>query len=828
MKSTWTKALIEHLAALLIFLVLGFVFCSPVLDGKKLFQSDMMHYQGMQKEAADYYQATGDLPMWTNSMFGGMPSYVIFTGPSTNKIGILNKILTLGLPNPVDMFFVLMMGMYVFLTVMDVRYWIRIMGAIAYGFTTFTVVSMDAGHITKVMSMAYMAPVLAGMILTYRGRYIAGASLTAVAAAVQIYYNHPQITYYTLLIAVCLAVAAGINAFREKQLPRFLKASVLLAIAGGMAVLPAMDNLLIMKEYTNYTIRGSQSELTLNQQDLANKKSGGLDINYAFQWSYGKGETFTLLLPHLVGGSTGEALSTNSSTYKALIEIGVPPARAEAAVNSASWQLYWGAQPFTSGPAYIGAIICFLFVLSLLIIKSWHKWWLVAATVIGIVLSWGANFPELNNFLFYHLPLYSKFRAPTMALAIPQVTMVILACWALQELVYGNQSKAQLQQYLKMAFYVTTGLVILLALGGSVLYPFSGPADNAFLARYARQLGGDAPAARLLGALKQDRSAALRTDGIRALILIIVAFAALWYFLKDKLKAGYAVLIITAAVLFDLFQIDKTYMNENNFNDAVQMADYITPSAADEQILKDKDPYYRVINLTTNPFLDANTSYFHKSVGGQSPAKLWIYEDLIEHQLTKNNMAVFNMLNTKYFIVPDQQSGQPIAQLNPGALGNAWFVKAISWVPDANTEMRALDHFNPKDTVIIDQRFRATTGAFTPAADSSATITLTKYGLNALKYTAQNNGEGLAVFSDIYYPAGWKAYIDGKESPIIRVNYALRGLKIPAGKHEIDFKFEPATFFLGRKIAGISSVLLLVLVAAGFGWTAWKSRSAVE
>lgn len=823
MKFIKSKALLQHLAAIGIFVALALVFCSPVLDGKQLFQSDMMHYQGMSKEASDYYKATGDLPMWTNSMFGGMPSYVIFTGPSTNRIGIVNKLLTLWLPNPADMFFVLMIGMYVFLTVVNIRYWISIMGAIAYGFATFTVVSMDAGHITKVMSMAYIAPVLAGMILAYLGRYIAGACLTALAAAVQIYYNHPQITYYTLIMAICLAVAAGIHAFREKQLPAFFKATVLLVIAGVLAVLPAMDNLLIMKEYTKYTIRGSQSELTLNQQDKDHKKSGGLDIDYAFQWSYGKGETFTLLLPHLVGGSTNEKLSTGSSTFKALTEIGVPPAKAEEAVNSGGWQLYWGGQPFTSGPAYIGAIICFLFVLSLLIIKSWHKWWLVAATIIGIVLSWGSNFPELNNFLFYHLPLYSKFRAPTMALVIPQVSMVILACWALQELIYGDLPKAFLQQHLKMAFFVTGGLVVLLALAGSILYPFSGPGDGAFLSRYAQMLGGEIPAAKLLSALKQDRSAILRADGIRALILIVVAFAAMWFFLQGKLKAGLTVGIIAVAVLFDLFQLDKSYMNENNFSEA-PLAGYISPSATDEQILQDKDPYYRVINLTTNPFLDANTSYFHKSVGGQSPAKLWIYEDLIEHQLTKNNMAVFNMLNTKYFIVPDRQSGQPTVQRNPGALGNAWFVKAIHWVPDANTEMTALDQFNPKDTAIIDQRFQSVTGTFTPAADSNARVALTKYGLNQLQYTAQNSGEGLAVFSDIYYPAGWQAFIDGKETPIIRVNYALRGLKIPAGKHEIIFKFEPATFFLGRKISAISSVLLLIGVAIGFIWSAWKSR----
>lgn len=827
MKSGRINTLIPHLGALVLFVALAFAFCSPVLEGKQLLQSDMVHYKGMQKEAADYYAATGDIPLWTNSMFGGMPTYVIYTGPSVNKIGFLNRVFALYLPNPVDMFFVLMMGMYVLLCILDFKYWISITGAIAYGFATFTITSIDAGHITKVMCMAYIAPILGGIILTYRKQYLAGGCLTALAAAVQIYNNHPQITYYTGIMAICLAVAAGIQAFREKQLPAFFKASVILVLAGILAMLPAMENLLLMKEYTPYTIRGSQSELTTDQPGKPAQKSGGLDIAYAFQWSYGKGETFTMLLPHLVGGASGEKLSTNSHVYQTLTDIGVPPAQAAEAVERPSWQLYWGGQPFTGGPVYIGAIICFLFILGLFIVNSWHKWWLVAATLIGVMLSWGSNFPVVNNFLFYHLPLYSKFRAPTMALVIPQVTMVILACWSLQELLYGKQTKAWLQQHLRMALYVTGGLVLLLAIGGSMLYTFNGPGDGNFLARYTQMLGGEIPAARLLNALKQDRSSILRADGIRALVFILIAFAALWFFLKEKLKPGYAVGIIAFAVLFDLFQVDKNYLNEDSFMEASNLENYIAPSPADEMILRDKDPYYRVLNATTNPFLDANTSYFHKSVGGQSPAKLWIYEDLIEHQLTKNNMAVFNMLNTRYFIVPDQQSGQPVAQRNPGALGNAWFVKAIQWAPNANAEMKALDHFNPADTVIIDRRFQQTAGAFTPMADSNAHITLNKYGLNELTYTAVNTGTGLGVFSDIYYPAGWKAFIDGKETPILRVNYALRGLVVPAGKHDIVFRFEPATFFLGRKISAVSSILLLVLVAVGFIMTWWQQGKKV-
>ncbi|MFY0256308.1 YfhO family protein [Chitinophaga sp. 30R24] len=822
MKPIWFRALIPHLGAILLFIAIAFVFCSPVMQGKQLFQSDMMHFKGMEKEAHDYYNKTGDIPLWTNSMFGGMPTYVIFTGPSSNKITVINQLLTLYLPNPVNLFFVLMLGMYVLLCVLDFRYWIRIIGAVAYGLATFTVVSIVAGHITKVMSMAYMAPVLAGMILTYRGRYVAGACLTALAAAVQIYNNHPQITYYTFLIALCTVVAAFIHACRSRQLPLFFKASALLVMAGILAILPAMDNLLIMREYTPYTIRGSQSELTLNKKDQP--KSNGLAINYAFQWSYGKGETFTLLLPHLVGGSSDEKLSTSSHTYKTLLKIGIKPDAAKQVMSTSSWPLYWGGQPFTGGPVYIGVIICFFFILALFMVNSWHKWWLLAATLMSIVLSWGGNFPELNNFLFYHLPLYNKFRTPTMALVIAQVTMIVLACWGLQELLYGNTDKTSREQHLKVTLFVTGGLVLLMAIGGSFLYPFNGPGDNALLERYAQMLGGDIPAAQLLSALKQDRSSLLQTDGIRALLLITVVFAAGWYFLKSKLKAPYAIAIIGVTVLFDLFQLDKSYLNEDNFSEAAQLENYIAPSAADQQILQDKDPYYRVLNVTTNPFLDANCSYFHQSIGGQSPAKLWLYEDLITYQLTKNNKAVLNMLNTKYFIVPDPTSGQPAAQRNQSALGNAWFVKYIQWAPDANSEMQALNHFSPKDTVIIDQRFQPLVGNFQPIADSNAHITLTKYGLNQLEFKSANTATGLAVFSDIYYPAGWKALIDGKETPILRVNYALRGLKVPAGNHAIIFKFAPTTFFLGRKISSISSWVLLILVACGFVWTAVKPR----
>jgi hypothetical protein len=432
------------------------------------------------------------------------------------------------------------------------------------------------------------------------------------------------------------------------------------------------------------------------------------------------------------------------------------------------------------------------------------------------VLSWGHNFPAINNFLFNHLPFYNKFRTPTMALVIAQLTMATLAVMALQEILYGEKDKKFLSLNFRVATLVTAGLICLLAFGGSFIYRFSGPGDSSLLNRYAQMLGSEISAARLLSAIRQDRAALLNKDGLRALFFLLLAAVPIWYALQGKLKSVYAAGIVSLAMVIDMFSIGKQYMNDNNFTEA-QEARYITPSAADEQILQDKDPYYRVLNLTTNPYLDANTSYFHKSIGGQSPAKLWIYEDLIEHQLYKNNMDVLNMLNTRYFIMQDPATGKVAAQRNPAALGNAWFVKAIDWVPDANSEMSALDHFNPADTVVIDQRFKPVVGDLHPYADSSSGIVLTQYGLNQLAFKSKNSQEGIGVFSDIYYPGGWKAYIDGKETPIIRVNYALRGLKIPAGEHSIDFKFEPEIFFTGRKISFIASIGTIILVLLGFG-----------
>jgi hypothetical protein len=819
MKQNWLKAILPHLAAIGIFLLLAVVYCSPVLEGKVVNQADMKNVEGMAKEAKDYYEATGERPLWTNSMFSGMPSYVIYTGPGSNKMGYMNWVITLKTPFPINMLFLAMMSMYLLLCILDFKYWIRVMGAIAFAFCSYNVIIIDVGHITKMFDIALMPAVLAGIILTYRGKLLTGAALTGLATGMLIYNNHLQIIYYTLIMVGCLAVGAFVHALREKQLPQFFKASVLLAIAGALAVLTSMDSLMILREYTEYTMRGSKSELTLDQGDVAQKKSTGLDIDYAYDWSYGKAESGTFLIPGYVGNSSAQKLGTSSNFGEQMVSLGVPAAQVEQFLGQQKLPVYYGAQSKgTSGPVYIGAIICFLFVLSLLLVKSWHKWWLLAVTVIGFILAWGKNLAFINDFLFYHLPLYNKFRAPAQALVLPSLTFVILGCWGLQEVASSKLTKDALLKKLKGALLITGGILLGFVLIAYFFTGFSSASDASMLTYFSQMMGGEENGKLLIRALEKDRASLLLKDAFRSAIFILIAAAAIWAFLQSKLKWQTAVLIITAAVAIDLLQVDKNYLNNDSFVDDMSYMQVMQPSPADQQIKQDPDPYYRVFNLATSPFDDASPSYFHKNIGGYSPAKLWIYQDLITHQISKQNMHVLNMLNTKYFIVPDQKSGQPVAQQNPGAYGNAWFVKDIIWAPDANTEMKTLDYLNSRDSAVIDKRFAQQLGNFKPAADSSAAIKLTKYSPNKLEYTSHNSQDGFGVFSEIYYPAGWNAFIDGKPTDIIRTDYALRGLKIPAGDHKIEMRFEPTTFYTGLKIAGISSTLLLLLVVGIFGW----------
>jgi hypothetical protein len=817
MKSNWLKIILPHVYAILIFIALSFLFCSPVMEGMQLRQTDNIAWQGAQQEASEYHHKTGIAPLWTNSMFSGMPTYLIMM-PTTNYAYHIHNILTLGLPKPVSFFFLGMLGFYFLLSVMGFRTWINIIGAIAFAFSSFYPVSIAAGHDTKILSMAYMAPVIAGIILTYRGKLLLGGITTSIMLCMLIANNHYQIVYYTLIIAVTMGITYLVHAIRTQTVPQFIKATLVLIVFGLLSLLPSTVSLWTTYEYSKYTMRAGHSELVDEKApDSNNKTKNGLDKDYAFRWSMGIMETFTTLVPDLYGGSNGEKLGPSSKTYQTLTgAVGAPPAQAEQFTEHFS--LYWGPQPFTEGPVYFGAAILFLFVLSLFIIKSWQKWWMLAVAIIGLILAWGNHLAFLNYFLFDHLPMYNKFRAPTMALVLPMLMVPLMACWALNEIIQEKYNKAEFLKILKKAFLITGGICVVLILGSwGGFFEFMAPNDQ--MKAYYEQIFGKNPEVmkQMVDAMIADRASALRADAFRSLILISLVAGFIWMLVNQKMKLPLFLFLTGLVVTVDLLQVDKRYLNKDNFVTPADLSGVFAPSPVDLAIKQDPDPDYRVFNVTSkDPFSDAVTSYHHKSIGGYHAAKLNIYQDLIEHQIYKNNIQVLNMLNTKYIIMADQQ-GQPTYQVNPGALGNAWFVSGINWVDNANAEMSALDHFNPKDTAVIDKRFESSLKGYTFGKDSTSHIKLTEYGLNTMKYTSSNKQDGFAVFSEIYYPAGWNVYIDGKLGEIIRVDYALRGVKIPAGEHKIEMVFAPRAYYLGNTITTYSSIMMWILLLVALG-----------
>lgn len=837
MKAKFKKKLLLHLVAIIAFIVLAFAYCSPVLQGDTVSQGDMTQVEGMSHQSKVYYDKTHIKPLWTNSMFGGMPTYLIYTGPSSNKVVFMNGLTTLWLPSPVNMLFIAMLGMYFLLMVVELKYAVSLVGAIGYGFSSYNVILITAGHVTKLMTMAWMAPVLAGVWLIYKRKYLLGAAVTALSSAVMIYNNHIQVIYYMLIILGVFVVYQFVQAIRTKEWSHFIKATVICLVAAFLAALPASDNLLVTKAYTPYSIRGSHSELTLNSGGKQDYDKGGLSVDYAFQWSLGKLESFSILIPNIVGGPppSGDFLA-GSETYQKLSQMGVG---AQQAAAYAAHFFYWGPQPMTT-PVYFGALICFLFLLSFFVVKSRLKWWALGLTILCFFMAWGSHFAALNDFLFYHLPLYNKFRAPTIILVVPQFLFVILGAWGLNDVVTGKVTKQEAWDGVKKSLYILGGLIILLAVLTGAMTNYAGIND----AGLSQQVGPD-----VMRAIRDDRASLLHKDAFRSLILVVLLFIALWAFIKEKITVVPFFLIVGVLVIFDLFQVDKRYLNDDNFIPTEQYANIIQPTQADQALSADTTDY-RVLNLSVglnNIFNDAITSYFHHSVGGYNPAKLWRYQDLISYQLlpeiqrilgalqAKKTMdssvvqllgssPVLNMLDTKYFII--NPSAPPVP--NPEALGNAWFVNRISWAANADTEMTDLSGFDPRTTAVIDQRFKASLAGLDPTADSGAAIVLTSHTPNEMNYTSQNSREGFGVFSEIYYPAGWLAYIDGKQTPIVRVNYLLRGLRIPAGTHQIDFKFHPTIFYTASRISGISSVVLIILVLAALAWALLRELGKTE
>jgi hypothetical protein len=813
MKNISFKQILPYLAGIAIFFVITMVYFAPLLEGKQLLQSDIMNFKGAAKEIMDFRDRTGTEPLWTNSMFGGMPAYQISTAYKGNQLGILDKIMTLGLPHPANILILYFLGFFILMLVMKVDPWLSIAGSIGFAFSSFFFIIIDAGHNSQAFAIGYMAPVLAGIILTLRKKYLWGGLLTAVFLSLEIKMNHPQITYYLMMIVGIFGIFELVDSIRHKWFKSFALSVGVLMVAAALAVATNITSLWATYEYGKYTIR-FKSELTDDQHN----KTTGLDKDYVTGWSYGIGETMTLLIPNVYGGSSSAKVGRNSEIAKALEKNNVAKETIDNYTSQRLPFMYWGSQPFTSGPVYVGAIICFLFFLGLFIVRGPVKWWLLTATILSIVLSWGHNLMSVTDFFLTYLPGYNKFRAVTMTLVIAEFCMPILGILALKEFFDPAQDRKKLMRGLQLAAGITGLIALAYALVPGAFLSFVSANDT----NYAQQFPDW-----FMQAVRDERMSIAKSDAFRSLAYILLAAGSLVAFWYGKLKKEFVVGILAILILADMLTIDKRYLDNENFTTKSKVANPFTPTPADELILKDQDPNFRVYNLTVNPFMDASTSYFHKSIGGYHGAKLRRYQDLIEKQISKNNLAVLDMLNAKYFIVPDKDR-VPTVQINTGALGNAWFVKGYRLVDNADQEISALDKFTPADTAIIDKSFNSLLSGYSGGRDSLDMITLKSYQPNRLEYEYTAAREGLAVFSEIYYPKGWDAFVDGNPMPHFRANYVLRAMVLPAGTHKLEFRFEPKVYYTGEKISMASSIILLLLVAGAGGFEIFRALKKKE
>lgn len=852
------KKILPHIIAVVAFIVVSLVFFSPVMEGKKLFQSDMAQFDGASKELHDYEKASGEGANWANAMFSGMPSYQIAFPQSNNIFNTIAPPLTLWNRNfDAGIFFIMMLGFYVFMCSMGAKPLISAFSALIYALGSYNVIIITVGHITKAWAMAMIAPILAGMILVFKRKYISGIIIFTLSLGLQIYFNHIQITYYTLIAALILGMTYLIYAIKEKQIKNFALSCGALIIAAVIAVMPNSSHLALNAEYAKHTMRGG-SELTIKANDNANNNKKGLTIDYAYAWSYGVGETLTMLIPDFRGGGSSdnrwESLAENR-----LQEIQTTqPAQAShpqinQVVNQYAGSTYWGEQPFTAGTVYFGAIVIFLSLLGFLLIKGAERWWLLFATIVSILMSWGSNFMILNEFLFNHLPLYNKFRTPSMILVIANVTLVITAFLGLKEFFNKEIDNNKKTTSLFISGGIVGGFCLLCALLPDLFASFTSSQDSVF----ETMLGNS-----FIQALYEDRKSAFTSDALRSFIFIAIAFVSLFLFAKDKLKKEIIVIVIIGiASVIDLWQVDKRYISNENYKKTYELEIQSTPAL--ETIKADVEAkninHYRVYNMAVNTFNDASTSFYVPSIGGYHGAKLQRYQDIISFHLTNPNyvqkdlndtsllktnqirqffytyqqqikcpnLQVLNMLDTKYFILPVGQEGGTAIE-NPEACGAAWFVENIKTVNTADEEILALNDFNPQHTAILNKEFASQLqNKDFSNADQQATIALQESpnkNPDLKIYKTKSTTAQLCVFSEIYYKEGWKAYIDGKEAPILRANYVLRALEVPAGEHTIELRCEPDTLKTFNIINLIGSILIVIFVIGAIALPFIKKR----
>ena len=798
------KRILPDIVVIILFAVISFAYFFPaVTEGRILSQHDSVAGIGAGEEAKEYLERTGERTRWTNSIFGGMPTYQMAPSyDSTDTLKGVEKLYHLYLPNYVWYVFVMLLGFYILLRAFDFSVWLASLGAVLWAFSSYFFIIIAAGHIWKFVTLAYIPPTIAGMELAYRGKYLSGGLLTAVFVALQIVSNHVQMSYYFLFVMLFMAVAFGVDAWQKKEMPQFLKATGVLLMAGILGVCINLSNLYHTYEYSKET-----SELV--KPDSHNQTKSGLERDYITQWSYGIGETFSLLVPNVKGGAS-VPLAANEKAME----------KANPMYNSIYSQIgqYWGEQPGTSGPVYVGAFVMFLFVLGLFIVKGPMKWALLSATVLSVLLSWGKNFMGFTDFFLDYIPMYDKFRAVSSILVIAEFTIPLLAVLALKEVMARPQLVKEQVRSFYISLGLTGGIALLFALAPGFFFP-------SYVSSMEMQALQGIPAdqlAPLLANLEEIRQSIFTSDAWRSFFVIMIGTAVLWLYGMGKLKAKVTILALAVLCLADMWSVNKRYLYDEQFVEKVQQDNSFKPTETDKAILADKTLDFRVLNLAGNTFNENTTSYWHKSIGGYHAAKLRRYQEMIEEHISTEMNGVFkavseaggdmqkvapsgfpvlNMLNTRYFIFP-LQDGKTVPIQNPYTLGNAWFVNEVQYVDNANEEIDALHRIDPAKTAVVDKKFSAEVKS-AAETDTLSTIKLTAYEPNDLKYEVNSKTGGTVVFSEIYYP-GWQAYIDGVEAPHGRADYILRAMNVPAGKHVVEFKFDPKSLHVTETVAFVA------------------------
>ena len=821
MNKTLLAKFTPHIAAFFLFICISLWYFSPIIEGKQLIGHDTESWMCMAKETIDFNTTHDDVTLWTNSMFGGMPTYQISLIQPYNLIKYIDDVIHV-FPGQIGNLMLYLVGFYILLLAFRVNPWLAIAGSIAFSFASYNFIIMAAGHNSKAITIAYMAPLIGAVFLAFRDKRLLGSILTAFFLSLAVRANHVQILYYTVLILLSLVIVEFVFSVKAKEINSFLKTSAMLLAAVAIAIGMNATTLLVTNEYGKATMRGDSNGLTVDSQNSQH----GLNKDYITQWSYGIDETMTLLIPNFKGGASAVNLNADSETGKKLASLGAPDV--DKILKENQFPLYWGAQPFTSGPVYIGAIVCFLFVLGLFLVDKRIKWWLLPVIALTLMLSWGKNFMWLTDLFINYIPLYNKFRTVSMTLVASGFGITLIAILALKEVFAEKTDKQKLIKPVMISASIVGGIALIFALIPSLAGNFTAAADAQFQGNNAF----------LKETLALDRSAMLRMDALRSLAFILASAGLIWLYAKNFLKIKVAYTLFAILFLFDLVPVALRYLNNDNFKRARHVETLIEPSTADNIILQDKSQY-RVLDATVNVFNDASPSYFHKNIGGYHAAKLRRYQELINMHIEKeigqlfgafgraktpdvitntmDSLGVLNMLNMKYLIYNKQSA--PL--VNPHANGNAWFVNNVRVAANANEEMSLLGKINTKTELVVDKEFASQLPTkLTP--DTSAHIALTSYKPNHLIYNFSSKTDQVAVFSEIYYENGWNAYINGQKMPHVRADYLLRAMPLKAGNYELEFKFEPKSYSVGNAIA-LTSSILLILSILGFIFWQWKN-----